>query len=200
MKKLFLLAGAGLTLALGAPAAADAKPGKGKAHAAKVHTGKVHTTARGHIDMNRNGVADWREQRLIDANGNGILDWRERRRVDINRNGIPDWREARIDRDRDGIDDRQEIMANRWGGATCPPGLEKKIPPCEPPGQVGRDFTLGQRAPTGWGTLPYRRIPLGVRDLYDLDDDDRYVYRNGTLYVVDPRTRMIERIIEAVVF
>ena len=193
MNKLFLLAGAGMMLAMGAPAAADAKPGKGKA-------AKVHVNARGQIDMNRNGTADWREQRLIDADGNGILDWREKRRVDINRNGIPDWREARIDRDRDGIDDRQEIMANRWGGATCPPGLAKKIPPCVPPGQAGRSFAVGERVPTGWGTLPYSRIPVGVRDLYDLDDDNRYVYRDGSLYVVDPRTRLIESIIAGLVF
>ncbi len=195
MTKLFLLAGAGLALAIGAPAAADAKPGKGKAHAAK-----VHNTAKGHIDMNRNGVADWREQRLIDANGNGILDSRERRTVDINRNGVADWRERWIDRDRDGIDDRQEIMANRWGGANCPPGLAKKIPPCVPPGQVGRSFTVGQRVPTGWGTIGYNRIPDGVRDLYDLDDDNRYIYRDGNLYVVDPRTRLIEQIIAGLVF
>ena len=194
MRKLLLLAGAGLMFALGAPAAADAKPGKAKAGA------KVHMNARGHIDMNHNGVADWRERRLIDANGNGILDWRERRRVDINRNGIPDFRERFIDRDRDGIDDRQEIMANRWGGAVCPPGLAKKIPPCMPPGQVGRTFNIGQRIPTGWGTIPFRRIPLGIRDEFDLDDDDRFVFRNGTLFVIDPRTRLIERIIEGLVF
>jgi len=150
--------------------------------------------------MNRNGVADWREQRLIDANGNGILDWRESRTVDINRNGVADWRERWIDRDRDGIDDRQEIMANRWGGANCPPGLAKKNPPCVPPGQVGRSFTVGQRAPTGWGMIRYNRIPNSVRDLYDLDDSDRYIYRNGTLYVVDPRTRLIQQIISGLVF
>ena len=194
MRKLLLLAGAGLILALGAPTAADAQ-GRGKGKAAK-----VHMNARGQIDMNRNGRADWREQRLIDANGNGILDWRERRRVDINRNGIADWRERFIDRDRDGIDDRQEIMANRWGGATCPPGLEKKVPPCIPPGQVGRTFNIGERILTGWGTIPFRRIPLSVRDEFDLDDDDRFVFRNGTLFVIDPRTRLIERIIEGVVF
>ena len=193
MNKLILLAGAGLVLALGTPAAADAKPGKG-------NSANVHLNAKGYVDMNRNGVADWREQRLIDANGNGILDWRERRTVDINRNGVADWRERWIDRDRDGIDDRQEIMANRWGGANCPPGLAKKTPRCVPPGQVGREFAVGQRVPTGWGTIAYNRIPLGVRDLYDLDNDNRYIYRNGTLYVVDPRTRLIEQIIAGLIF
>lgn len=191
MNKLLLLAGAGMMLALGAPAAAKPKAGG---------SAKVHMNAKGHIDMNRNGLADWREQRLIDANGNGILDARERRTVDINRNGVPDWRERWIDRDRDGIDDRQEIMANRWGGANCPPGLAKKNPPCVPPGQAGRAFNVGQRAPTGWGTLGYNRIPVGVRDLYDLENDNRYIYRDSTLYVVDPRTRLIEQIIAGLVF
>lgn len=191
MNKLILLAGSGLMLAIGAPADAKPKAGGGA---------KVHMNAKGHIDMNRNGLADWREQRLIDANGNGILDARERRRVDINRNGVADWRERWIDRDRDGIDDRQEIMANRWGGANCPPGLAKKSPPCVPPGQVGRTFAVGQRVPTGWDTLGYNRIPVGVRDLYDLDDGNRYIYRDRQLYVVDPRTRLIEQIIAGLVF
>lgn len=189
MRRLLLIAGVGTMFALGAQA--DAKPKAGA---------KVHVNARGQIDMNRNGMADWRERVLIDANGNGVLDYRERRSVDINRNGIADFRERFIDRDRDGIDDRQEIMMNRWGGASCPPGLAKKIPPCVPPGQAGRSLSLGARVPTGWGTIPYRRIPLSVRDQYDLLAADRYVYRNGTLYVVDPRTRLVERIIDALVF
>ena len=91
-------------------------------------------------------------------------------------------------------------MANRWGGATCPPGLAKKVPPCTPPGQAGREFNIGQHVPTGWGMLPYSRIPVGVRDLYNLDDDNRYIYRDSTLYVVDPRTRLIENIIAGLVF
>lgn len=141
MNKLLLLAGAGMMLALGAPAAAKPKAGG---------SAKVHMNAKGHIDMNRNGLADWREQRLIDANGNGILDARERRTVDINRNGVPDWRERWIDRDRDGIDDRQEIMANRWGGANCPPGLAKKNPPCVPPGrQAARSTSASGSRPVG---------------------------------------------------
>ncbi|MGI8610971.1 MAG: hypothetical protein ACR2KH_01650 [Sphingomicrobium sp.] len=91
-------------------------------------------------------------------------------------------------------------MANRWGGANCPPGLAKKNPPCVPPGQAGRTFNVGQRYPTNFGYYSYNNIPVGVRDDYDLDDDDRYVYRNGTLYVVDPRTRLIERIINGLIF
>lgn len=191
MNKLILLAGAGMMLGLGAPADAKPKAGGGA---------KVHMNASGQIDINRNGVADWRERQMIDANGNGILDYRERRTVDINRNGVADWRERWIDRNRDGIDDRQEVMANRWGGGACPPGLAKKTPACVPPGQVGRSFAVGQRVPTGWGTIGYTRIPLSVRDQYDLANDNRYIYREGTLYVVDPRTRLIEQIIAGLGF
>jgi len=191
MRNLFLLAGAGMMLALGAPAAADAKPGKGKPAAAK-----VHTNAKGFIDMNRNGVADWRERRLIDANGNGILDYRERSRIDINRNGIPDWREAWIDRDRDGVDDRQEAMMNRWGGAVCPPGLAKKTPPCIPPGQVGR---IGGPVPGNWRTVDWDDIPVWARTQYTLDPTWQYYYSGRRVYVVDPTTDLITRILTGIV-
>ena len=153
MNKLILLAGAGLVLALGTPAAADAKPGKG-------NSANVHLNAKGYVDMNRNGVADWREQRLIDANGNGILDWRERRTVDINRNGVADWRERWIDRDRDGIDDRQEIMANRWGGANCPPGLAKKIHVVFRRDRSATNLPSASGSRPACGTIAYNRIPL----------------------------------------
>jgi len=193
MRKLFLLAGAGMMLALGAPAAADAKPGKGKSAAVK-----VHTNARGHIDMNRNGIADWREQRLIDANGNGILDYRERSRVDINRNGIPDWRESWIDRNRNRIDDRQEAMMGHWGSGHCPPGLAKtKRAPyqCIPPGQVGR---IGGAVPGNWRTVDWDDIPVWARTQYTLDDDWRYYYSGGRVYVVDPTTDLITRILTGI--
>lgn len=92
------------------------------------------------------------------------------------------------------------IGARRLGLEVCPPGLAKKPVRCMPPGQAGRILALGARVPTGWGTIPFTRIPLSVRDQYDLLRSDRYVYRNGTLYVVDPRTRLIERIITALTF
>lgn len=190
MRNLFLLAGAGMMLAIGAPAAADAKPNKAKA-------AKVHVNAKGQIDMNRNGTPDWREQRWADVNGNGILDWRENRRVDINRNGIPDWRERVIDRDRDGIDDRHEAMMNRWGGAVCPPGLAKRTPPCVPPGQVSRSFREGQRLPANyrWFT-PWGSIDPVLRTSYNLDDDYRYIIQERYIYEVDPTTRVVRRIID----
>ena len=206
MKKLILMAGAAALLGA-TPALAEKGKGNSGAKAnvaAKVKAGgkvkagaKANVNARRTIDVNRNGVADWRERRLVDANGNGIADFRERRTVDINRNGIADWRERFIDRDRDGIDDRQEAMGRRYGGEICPPGLAKKRPACIPPGQVGRNGTM---VPTGWDFINYGDIPMSVRDRYDLDDDNRYVYRDGRLFVVNPTTNLIIRVLNGIRF
>lgn len=188
MRNLIFLTGAALAVAM-TPAAAEAKP----------KAAKAHLNARGHIDMNRNGVADWREQRFADVNGNGILDYRERRQVDINRNGIADWRERWIDRNRDGIDDRQQTMMNRWGGDACPPGLAKKSPACIPPGQAKRLFREGQRIGNGYRYYtPYGNIPPEYRTTYNLDDDYRYIYRNDYIYEVDPTTSLVRRVISLI--
>ena len=85
-----------------------------------------------------------------------------------------------------------------WGNA-CPPGLNKKNNGCTPPGQAKRHFRTGQR----WvGTSGYRwnysQVPLTWRQQYDLDQANRYYYRDGYLYSVDPRTRLVEQVIRAI--
>jgi hypothetical protein len=103
------------------------------------------------------------------------------------------------DRDRDGIDDRDEALARKYGGALCPPGLAKKAPSCMAPGQAKRMFREGQRLSSNYRNYtPYGDIPMILRDRYDLADDYRYIYRNNTIYVVDPTTRLITNIINAV--
>jgi hypothetical protein len=103
------------------------------------------------------------------------------------------------DRDRDGIDDRDEALARKYGGALCPPGLAKKTPACMAPGQAKRMFREGQRLSSNYRNYtPYGDIPMILRDRYDLADDYRYIYRNNTIYVVDPTTRLITNIINAV--
>ena len=186
MTRTILLAGAAALLAA-APSLAKPRP-------------HVSARASAHIlDTNHNGVADWREMRLADANGNGILDYRERARVDINRNGIPDYREAWIDRNRDGRDDRMAALSNRYGGALCPPGLAKKEPSCMPPGQAKRLFHTGQRLSPNYGYYtPYNQIPVDLRTRYSLDPNARYIYRDNTIYVVDPTTRLVNNIINAI--
>ena len=103
------------------------------------------------------------------------------------------------DRDRDGIDDRDELLARKYGGQICPPGLAKKTPQCKPPGQASRMFREGQRLSSNYRYYtPYSDIPMVFRDEYDLTNDYRYIYRNNLIYVVDPQTRLVRDILEAV--
>ena len=107
--------------------------------------------------------------------------------------------EHRVDRNRNGISDWDEAMARRYGGEICPPGLAKKAPACVPPGQAGRMFREGQRlSPNYRYFTDYNTIPMIFRDQYDLSDDYRYIYRNNVIYVVDPRTSLVTRIIDAI--
>jgi hypothetical protein len=223
MKKLLLSAtAAALTLSLSVAAEAQAK---GKGHGAKAQagasagmkaSGKVRDLRRAptderrsllsrtrgaanvdrRIDVNANGIPDYRERALSDANNNGIADFRERRLVDINQNGVADWRERLIDRDRDGVDERAE---GQYGGHICPPGLAKKSPACVPPGQARRLFTEGQRVPNGYRYYTdLDDIPEAYRgsipDIYR-SGAYRYIYRDDSVYVVDRATSVIRDII-----
>ncbi len=86
-----------------------------------------------------------------------------------------------------------------YGSNACPPGLAKKRNGCLPPGQAKKLFNVGQRIPTGYGYYtPYRDIPAAYRDRYGLSDGYRYIYRNQSVYVVDPRTSLVTRIIDLV--
>jgi hypothetical protein len=118
-------------------------------------------------------------------------------RVDGNRNGILDRRERGFrDRDRDGRDDRFE--SNRYGANNCPPGLAKKNNGCMAPGQAARLFRQGQRVPNGYNYYTdYSNIPVQYRNQYNLDTSNRYIYRNDNIYVVNPRTSLVERIISS---
>ena len=45
----------------------------------------------------------------------------------------------------------------------------------------------------------YNQVPTDWRNQYNLDPDNRYYYRNGYLYSVDPRTRLVESVIQALI-
>ena len=168
--KLLLLAGAAAMLGT-APALAE-NPGKGKAHA--THAAKS-VGAKG-------------QARDSTLRGKGSAKAHSAKSVRTLR-----------DRDRDGIDDRDEALARKYGGALCPPGLYKKTPACMPPGQNKRLFREGQRVSSNYRYYtPYGDIPLSLRDRYGLDDDYRYIYRDNVIYQVDPTTRVIRDIISAV--
>jgi len=75
-----------------------------------------------------------------------------------------------------------------YGVGGCPPGLAKKNNGCMPPGQARKLYRTGQRFPLSYGDRwSYNQIPYDLRRLYG----DGYIYR------VDPRTRLIEQVVSA---
>ncbi len=86
---------------------------------------------------------------------------------------------------------------NYWGNRNCPPGLAKKHNGCLPPGIAKKHFDVGDRWNGNYGLWSYNQVPIDWRNEYGLDRDNRYYYRDGYLYSVDPRTRLVEAVIQA---
>ena len=89
--------------------------------------------------------------------------------------------------------------ANYWGNRSCPPGLAKKHKGCLPPGIAKRSFNVGDRWNGNYSQWNYNQVPNDWRNQYNLDSDNRYYYRNGYLYSVDPKTRLVESVIQALI-
>ena len=80
----------------------------------------------------------------------------------------------------------------------CPPGLAKRDNGCLPPGQAKKLYNVGQHYNRNFGNAwTYNDIPQSLRSQYNLDQSDRYYYRNGYVYQVDPRTMIVEQVISA---
>ncbi|MDP9421788.1 MAG: hypothetical protein M3Q19_02965 [Pseudomonadota bacterium] len=101
---------------------------------------------------------------------------------------------------------RKHIVTTRSGNrlyafnarGTCPPGLARKDNGCLPPGQAKKMYSVGQRYNRNFGNVwTYNQIPTDLRSRYDFDQDDRYYYRNGYLYQVDPKTMLVQQVISA---
>jgi hypothetical protein len=169
MIKLLLLAGAA-ALVGASPAIAKPGGGHGNGHASAPHAAKMHAAK-----MNMGHGAKVKGAKLTRAKA------------------------GKLDRNRNGIADVDEALARKYGGALCPPGLWKKTPSCMPPGQARRLFRDGQRVPNGYnGYTPYGSIPQPLISQYGLTDQNRYIYRNNVIYVVDPATSLVSRIINGV--
>jgi hypothetical protein len=81
---------------------------------------------------------------------------------------------------------------------SCPPGLAKKYNGCMPPGQAKRFYNVGQHYNRSFGSRwTYNQIPDDLRARYAFSQNDRYYYRNGYLYQVDPQTLLIRRVVSA---
>jgi hypothetical protein len=80
----------------------------------------------------------------------------------------------------------------------CPPGLAKKHNGCMPPGQAKKIYSVGQHYNRNFGyRWTYDRIPYDLRSRYTFDRNDRFYYRDGYLYQVDPRTMLVEQVVSA---
>ncbi|HEY5724068.1 MAG TPA: hypothetical protein VIT45_17300 [Allosphingosinicella sp.] len=89
--------------------------------------------------------------------------------------------------------------ATHAGAHGCPPGLAKKRNGCLPPGQARKLFGVGQRIPTGYRHYSsYDAIPAAYRDRFGIPTGQRYIYRDDTVYVVDPTTRLVSRIFDLI--
>jgi hypothetical protein len=100
-----------------------------------------------------------------------------------------------------GHDNRGKGVLYGSGVGGCPPGLAKKNNGCMPPGQARKLYRTGQRFPLGYGNAwSYNQIPYELRRQYDLDRRNRYYYGDGYIYGVDPRTRVIESVVSALLY
>ena len=91
------------------------------------------------------------------------------------------------------------VDANWWGNRNCPPGLAKKRNGCLPPGIAKKRFDVGDRWNGNYRPWTYNQVPTDWRNQYGLDQNNRYYYRDGYLYSVDPRTRLVESVIQALI-
>ena len=86
-----------------------------------------------------------------------------------------------------------------YGTGNCSPGLAKKNAMCMPPGQFKKLYNAGQRFPTAYGNpWSYNQIPLDLRSQYGFGQNHRYYFGDGYLYQVDPRTMMIQQVVNAI--
>ena len=94
---------------------------------------------------------------------------------------------------------RGQADAGWWGDRNCPPGLAKRDNGCLPPGIAKRSFSVGDRWQGNYRQWSYNQVPTTWRSQYGLDPANRYYYRDGYLYSVDPRTRLVESVIQALI-
>ena len=121
--------------------------------------------------------------------------------------GDKEWKHGGGDRDdgrdndrwSDRRDDQRNYGYHHSSYRNCPPGLAKRHNGCMAPGQARR-WAQGSRLPYGYNSYtPYNQIPQRYIDQYGLNSNNRYVYRDNTIYQVDPRTSIIQRILGGLV-
>jgi len=116
-------------------------------------------------------------------------------------NGGKEWKHGG-DRGYVNRGDRINYGYHHMSSRHCPPGLAKRNNGCMGPGQARKSalWSRGERVPYGYRTYtPYNQIPQRYIDQYNLDQNNRYIYRDNTIYQVDPRTQIIQQILGGLV-
>jgi hypothetical protein len=80
----------------------------------------------------------------------------------------------------------------------CPPGLAKKGNGCLPPGQARKAmWSQGYRVPVSYSRWSsYNSIPSRYRSYVPYNANYRYVYNDNYVYAVDPKTRLVQTVID----
>ena len=78
-------------------------------------------------------------------------------------------------------------VCTKWNDGVCVSTHRVKG---APPYKVG--YAFGQT----YAYTPYSGLPQPVVTYYKLNESDRYVYSNGYVYVVDPTTYAVTRVID----
>ena len=60
------------------------------------------------------------------------------------------------------------------------------------------DYRVGYRFGPSYAYTPYNQIPGPYVSQYNLRPDGRYVYRDNRVYVVNPNTYAVERVLDAI--
>ena len=96
------------------------------------------------------------------------------------------------------------MVCTKWRNHTCVRshrvGLERarEVHQRNQARREARLFAMGQRVPRNYGYwTPYNQIPQNYVTQYDLNPNYRYINRGGYIYVVDPQTYAVRRVIEA---
>ncbi len=94
---------------------------------------------------------------------------------------------------------KNSVSMYGYGRGGCPPGLARKNNGCMPRGQYKKLYHNGQRYDMNYGNRwSYNQIPNDLRSQYNFNPNYRYYYGDGYIYQVDPKTMLIQQVVNAI--
>lgn len=90
---------------------------------------------------------------------------------------------------------KQTTVCTKWRNGQCIASRQVTNKAIQ---RQARLFSTGQRVPRNYGYwTPYNQIPRTDVSQYNLNPNYRYINRGGYIYVVDPQTYAVRRVIES---